>query len=137
MVFHERGHEIKKRFLTQNDGNGDPQQTFRSLLRLSQHLLSFLQEIQRLLALAEVLLPLRSQRDPPRGAPQKRHAELGFQYRQPPAHRRDWHSQRACCARDALELGDLNEYQNVVEIRHGCILPFMERRLQRLLSNQS
>src|ERR1700681_2186068 len=67
MVFHERGHEIKEGFLTQNDRNRNPQQTLRSLLRLSQHLLSFLQEIQRLLALAEVLPLLRSQGDAPRG----------------------------------------------------------------------
>src|SRR6202008_3774809 len=76
MIFQESGYEIQKRFLTQNDWNGDPEQTFRSLLRLRQHPLSFLQQIQWLLALAEVILPLSSQGHPPRGPPQERHAEL-------------------------------------------------------------
>src|SRR6516225_8624931 len=130
MIFQESGYEFNERLPTQREWNGDPQETFRFLLRLRQNPLSVLQEVQRFLAFAEVIPSLRRQAHAPRGAPQKRHAELGFQQRQPTAHRRDGHPQRARCARDALELGDLTEYQDVIEVSHQSTLPFMEMRLQ-------
>src|SRR6516162_3737441 len=130
MIFQESGHEIYKGLPTQREWNGDPQETFRLLLRLRQNPLSVLQKVQRFLALAEVIPSLRGEAHAPRGAPQERHAELGFQHRQPTAHRRDGHPQRARCARDAPELGDLTEYQDVIEISHQSTLPFMEIRLQ-------
>src|SRR5215470_1636068 len=137
MIFQESGYEIYKGLPTQRDWNGDPQQTFRFLLRLRQNPLSVLQKVQRFLALAEVVPSLRGQAHAPRGAPQERHAEFGFQQRQPTAHRRDGHPQRPRCARDALELGDLSEYQDVVEGGHRSTLPFMEMRLQTWPSNQA
>src|SRR6516164_1251534 len=137
MIFQESGYEIYKWLPTQREWNGDPQEAFRFLLRLRQNPLSVLQEVQRFLALAEVNASLRGQAHAPRGAPQERHAELGFQHRQPTAHRRDGHPQRARRARDALELGDLSEYQDVIEVRHRSTLPFMEMRLQRRPSNQA
>src|SRR5215469_2408455 len=107
MISQEGGYEIYKRLPTQREGNGDPQETFRLLLGLRQNALSVLQKVQRFLALAEVIPSLRGEAHSPRGAPQERHAELGFQYRQPTAHRRDGHPQRARCASDAFELATL------------------------------
>src|SRR5215470_6530404 len=130
MILQESGYEIYKGLPTQREWDGDPQETFRFLLRLRQNPLSVLQKVQRFLALAEVNPPLRGQAHAPRGAPQERHAELGFQHRQPTAHRRDGHPERARCARNALELRDLGEYQDVVEVSHRSTLPFMEMRLQ-------
>src|SRR5262249_32815296 len=126
MIFQKSGYEIYKGLPTQCEWNGDPQKTFRFLLRLRQNPLSVLQEVQRFLALAEVIPSLRGQAHAPRGAPQERYAELRFQRRQPTAHRRDGHPQRARCARDAPELGDLGEYQDVIEVSHGRTLPLME-----------
>src|SRR5499425_2203232 len=130
MIFQESGYEIYKGLPAQREWDGDPQETFRFLLRLRQNPFSVLQKVQRFLALAEVIPSLRGQAHAPRGAPQERHAELGFQHRQPTAHRRDGHPQRARCTRDALELSDLGEYQDVIEVGHGSTLPFMEMRLQ-------
>src|SRR5215467_1818784 len=130
MILQESGYEIYKGLPAQREWDGDPQETFRLLLRLRQNPLGVLQQIQRFLALAEVIPSLRGQAHAPRGAPQERHAELGFQHRQPTAHGRDGHPQRARCARDALELGNLSEYQDVVESSHRRTLPFMEMRLQ-------
>src|SRR5215831_17450291 len=101
MIFQESGYEIYKGLPTQCEWNGDSQETFRFLLRLRQNPLSVLQKVQRFLTLAEVVPSLRCQTHAPRSAPQKRHAELGFEQRQPTAHRRDGHAERPGCARDA------------------------------------
>src|SRR5215469_1128168 len=130
MIFQESRYEVYEGLPTQREWNADPQETFRFLLRLCQHPLGVLQKVQRFLALTEVIPSLRGQAHAPRGAPQERHAQLGLQHRQPTAHRRDGHAQRARGARDALELGDLSEYQDVVEVSHRRTLPFMEMRLQ-------
>src|SRR5882762_3428715 len=102
LSFQESREEVQEGLLTQNDRNGHPQHTFGRLLPQGQNSLSLFQEGQRLPALIEVLTSLRSQGHPSRCAPQERHAELRLQHRQPPAHRRDRHTQRAGRPADAL-----------------------------------
>ena len=123
IVFQEVRHEIEKRLFPQHHGNGDAQDALRLLLRLRQYALGVGEDVQRLLALMEVIQSLHRQRQLARGSLQQGHAQLLLQLRDATADRRHRHAQRMRRPAEALELSHLHKYRNVVEIRHGVIFP--------------
>jgi hypothetical protein len=92
-------------------------------LGLRQNPLRVEQQVQRFIALVEIIPALRCQRKLARRPLQQRDAQLGFERRNFPADRGNRHAKGVRRATEAFELRDLHENRDIVQIDHPSIIP--------------